>query len=1187
MKIENSALFDQAVQNEKPFAKAKATVSFAHTAAAKADALGKSARVGQTGYDREEVSGRSALEEFEEKVGSQMDVRDKRNQMAVLSNTMTPEDYRRAQEEGFSVHDSDVDTLVTAIDKIKVQLAKAGVDVSAMGSAPTKEQLEAIGGSVTAVNELVRCFEAADLPETEENLSEGLKAYRQAEEIAPLSKDAIKYLLSNCLQPTIANLYLAQSAVNAAAPGKEESPVDADALRGQIERVIAAAGSEVNERTVSDGVWMIQNGISFTVEQFTYVQKLSGMQPFADGKEIASAIATAIAEGGRPTDAMLLPEYSATAQAEHAVWVVTEATDEDLAYLVANNQELTVENLERAAQLRKEGKMDLAAAQAVIKSGEALAAQSAAFGVPGVGGAGTAGRGLSGVNVPTAAGVPGMSGAQGIGAGVPGMSGAQEAGVSGLSGTQQAGSSGASGEQQAGVSGMSGAHEAGTDGSGIPGVQGADAGGSGVAAGAGEAHGISGVQGTAASGISGVQDAGTGTAASGISGAQAQNGTAISFLTAKRVLEETRLAMTTEANRALLKQGISIDTKPLEALVERLKQQEQDYYAALLKEKGAAADASMTKLFQETAQKVSDLKQMPAYVLGMQKVNLDTVNALHEAGTAMQKDFERAGERYEPLMTAPRRDLGDSIQKAFSNVGDILNDLGMEATEANQRAVRILGYNSLEITKESVLAMKAADERVQRTFANLTPATVREFIRQGENPLDLNLDELNRKAEAIRAEHQGQDTERFSEYLWKLEHSQGISKEERESFIGVYRLMNQIEKSDGAVIGALVSQGAEFTMRNLLTAVRSAKKSGMDYTVDDEFAGVDRADSETKSITDQIETAYQAGCMKDAMETLTPVTMQKLLDNPDWEQYTPEQLKQALEEYARETAGQSEPLDNAYAKEQLEELKQAASADEEVYRFLSRFEIPDTVSNILAANRFMGRKSQIFSRMFNSDEVFSGEKVDFAAIREEILGRFAEALKTPKEMAAAQESLAETAENVMKTMISEDEHISSMDIRELKLMNAQLSIAGRLAREEQYTIPVLVGDEVTNLSLKIVRGTKKKGMVEIMFETAKAGKIAACIEAKERGVSGLVAVEHKGTQQLFEEYAKELAKGFGEGEADLQVTQVDSLNFSRFSNNLNKPQQQEDTESETYQVQTARLYKIARSFIENVKELEF
>ena len=58
MKIENSALFDQAVQNEKPFAKAKAITSFAHTAAVKADELGKSVRVGQTGYGKDEVSGK-------------------------------------------------------------------------------------------------------------------------------------------------------------------------------------------------------------------------------------------------------------------------------------------------------------------------------------------------------------------------------------------------------------------------------------------------------------------------------------------------------------------------------------------------------------------------------------------------------------------------------------------------------------------------------------------------------------------------------------------------------------------------------------------------------------------------------------------------------------------------------------------------------------------------------------------------------------------------------------------------------------------------------------------------------------------------------------------------------------------------------------------------------------------------
>ena len=71
----------------------------------------------------------------------------------------------------------------------------------------------------------------------------------------------------------------------------------------------------------------------------------------------------------------------------------------------------------------------------------------------------------------------------------------------------------------------------------------------------------------------------------------------------------------------------------------------------------------------------------------------------------------------------------------------------------------------------------------------------------------MNLDELNQKAEEIHNQNGGSDTERFSEYLWKLEQSQGISPEERESFIGIYRLIHQIEKTDGAAIGALVSQG--------------------------------------------------------------------------------------------------------------------------------------------------------------------------------------------------------------------------------------------------------------------------------------------------------------------------------------------------------------------------------------------
>lgn len=1059
MKIENGSFLEQTVQTDSPFEKAKVTTSFSEMVKTKADKLEKSVRVGQTGYEKEELTGKSALEELEEKVANQMDAAEHKNQMAVMSNTLSPEDYRKAKEEGFSPEDMTSDTLVTVTDKIKIQLAKAGVDVSTLGDSLTKEQLEAIGGSAMAAVRLEECFKAADLPVTEENMTEGVEAYTQARELKLLSEGAIKYMLDNHLEPSIENLYRAEFSGSTSYRAPQENEIDFEAFREQLEQVITAAGEDVNEQTLSHTKWMVQSEIPLTVDNFSYMEKLCGLQLPLEENEIADAIATAIAEGGRPQDAMLLPEYSITAKAEHAVEVVMEASEEDIAYLVANHMEITVESLEQTMVQRKNGSLDMTSAKSIMEAGNVMEA-------------------------------------------------ALETG--------------------------SAANAEITEESGITVTE-------------------------------NVADGG------------------LEFIRAKRILEETRLAMTTEANRALLKQGISIDTKPLEELVAKLKEQENNYYATLLGENGKVADASQRALFEETSRKVSDLKEMPAYMLGMRNYNLDTINGLHEAGMVLKDTFEKAGESYETLMTAPRKDLGDSIQKAFANVDDILSDLGMENSEANRRAVRILAYNSLEIHEESITTMKAADERVQRTFSNLTPAAVRELIRQGENPLDMDLEELNTTIEGLQAESSRKDTERFSEYLWKLEQNHEISEEERESYIGIYRLIRQVEKTNGAAIGALVSQGAKITMRNLLTAVRSAKKGGMDYTIDDEFGGAEKGESATKSITEQIDTAYQTNCIKDIMETLTPNTLKKLMESSDWEDYTPEQLKEALTRYAEETAEVDNQSEYTYAQNQLAELEQAAAADEEVYRLLERFEIPYTINNVLAVNRLMHKRNQVFSQVFNSEEVFSGEQVDFQGIKEEILERFANSLKTPKEMAAAQEALAETAENVMKTMIADEEHITSMDIRELKLMNTQLSIAGKMAEDEQYTIPVLVGDEVTNLSLKIVRGTKKRGMVEIMFEMSKAGKVAASISAKEEGISGLIASDNKELQDLLSEKTDVIAEAIGE-ECNLTCTYAKDLDFSQFSKKIIKDEA--DSENTEYEVQTTRLYKIAKSFIEVVKELE-
>ena len=86
MKIENS-VFDPNIQKDQPFAKASVQTSFAETVKTKADAFHKAERVGQSGYEKEDVTGHSAIEEFQEKMeNTALTAKERKDQMAVLSN---------------------------------------------------------------------------------------------------------------------------------------------------------------------------------------------------------------------------------------------------------------------------------------------------------------------------------------------------------------------------------------------------------------------------------------------------------------------------------------------------------------------------------------------------------------------------------------------------------------------------------------------------------------------------------------------------------------------------------------------------------------------------------------------------------------------------------------------------------------------------------------------------------------------------------------------------------------------------------------------------------------------------------------------------------------------------------------------------------------------------------------------
>ena len=488
-----------------------------------------------------------------------------------------------------------------------------------------------------------------------------------------------------------------------------------------------------------------------------------------------------------------------------------------------------------------------------------------------------------------------------------------------------------------------------------------------------------------------------------------------------------------------------------------------------------------------------------------------------------------------------------------------------------------------------------------RAFSNITPAATLEMIRQVSNPLEMRLSELNTKAEDIKEDMGYDDTERFSKFLWKLEHKNGITQEERESFIGIYRLISQVEQTDGAVIGALVQQDTELSMKNLLTAVRSRKKGNMEYGIDDDFGGVDGKRTGT-AIDEQIHAAYQADCLKDVKENLNPSTlMSEKLSN--WEDMTPEQMKEAMQQATEDVQQEDAVLEQQYAKEEITQFDEVLQASDEVYQLLDRIDMPNTVLNVMAASRMMRNPNQMFRKLFK--QLDDSDDITITDLKEQVLEQFSEAVKTPEAMADAQENLADIAENVMKTMIIDRKDVSSIDLRELRILNQQFTLCAKRTEEESYMIPMQTGDSVTGVSLKIVRGTEEKGLVDILFRGELMGKVAASFQATENGVSGMIATDNQETRQLLSDHLGLLASMIneeGNEPMDVSVAYVEKLDLDHYERNTiqsytkdsaasTKSSQTDSivatdsTSSTNAAVQTRRLYHIAEKYLAAIREL--
>ena len=829
----------------------------------------------------------------------------KQDFMIVMSSCVSGEDLQRMQEEGFEPGSADVETYVTIVDRIKVTLAKAGVEVEGYNDNLDLDTVEQIVGSRTdagaLVNELVGklsdALQKSDMPVTEDNIAELVSAVMEASGIGELSEDAVKYLVVNGKAPTIANVYRAQysSADNIRQSqgyysegqgsygkyyAKKADSINWNNLEGRIDAVVKEAGLDTDaaarEQAVGNAKWLVESGIELNAENLSRVTELKNLPLPLNQDDVVALCVTAMQNGKSPVEADMRGERPVAELAHEIVEQVVLISDEAVHEVAEAGKEMNIKNLSEA-QKQIDGQQTAARTE-----GQQTAASQ-------------------------------------------------------------------------------------TDESEID-----------------------------------------------VNIDETADAQSLKEIQARRQLEEIRLMMTEEANRHLLKAGISVDTTELSQLVEALRAAEDSIRAILFQGESAENNAERALLYEETLTKTKELSGMPAAVLGkiLSKFSQSTLLNIHEAGRELQNQLEnqsdqqgddknpgqnwqeKASAAYETLMTEPRRDLGDRIGKAFRNIDDILTDLGLEMNESNRRAVRILGYNRMEINEDNINAVKEADSQVTGVISRMTPAMTLQMIREQKNPLEMTMEELEAYLDSKDAEPV-QDAEKYSRFLQRLDRTGGINAQEREAYIGIYRMFRQIEKSDGAVIGSLVATGAQMNFKNMLSAVRTAADKNMDVRVDDGFGGLEELITKGKAIDAQINAGYQrssdqntdhAAAQERYYARLSGEINDELAARTDFTQLDSSEItaETTIETFADTVKAARQTADSGQAKQEKAErlesfqndMRAVEQIDEQIIETLIDYGQNISMDNIQAAAALIYERGSLFRQIINGNANDTAESDD-------------------------------------------------------------------------------------------------------------------------------------------------------------------------------------------------------------------
>ena len=265
-------------------------------------------------------------------------------------------------------------------------------------------------------------------------------------------------------------------------------------------------------------------------------------------------------------------------------------------------------------------------------------------------------------------------------------------------------------------------------------------------------------------------------------------------------------------------------------------------------------------------------------------------------------------------------------------------------------------------------------------------------------------------------------------------------------------------------------------------------------------------------------------------------------------------------------------------------MQEVEQVDEQIIESLIDYGQTISVDTIQAASMLLFDRGSLFKQIIGKtdgdgeepDEPVSDHDSEDAVL--EKADSFVEHLQDAKQAKVSYQEMISEANKAVESMIYA-KGTSHIDVKAAQALYKGLSLAGNLAREENYEVPMNIDGEITSVNLKIYHNASQTGKVAVTLDTEVLGRVAAEFDVTNNRISGMVVYENtavKATLELLEKQVSDALSAEGDRQVTVSLVHTKSVDLGRFG-------QDRSTDDVDETVSTATLYQTAKAFLTALK----